>query len=45
TSLTNRWLLAAELYVTGGGIFYCRGSNIGGDCDELRIQSTGSDDF
>ncbi len=43
--VTNKWLIASELYVTGGAIFYCRGSDIGGDCDELRIQSTGPSDF
>ncbi|CAM9132608.1 unnamed protein product, partial [Ectocarpus fasciculatus] len=43
--LSNKWLLTAELHITGGAIFYCRGSSIGGDCDELRIQSTGPDDF
>eukprot|EP00752_Nemacystus_decipiens_P009556 g8536.t1 len=43
--VTGKWLLTAELYVTDGAIFYCKGSSAGGDCDELRIQSTGSDDF
>jgi len=28
-----------------GGIFYCIGTDAGGDCDELRIQSTGPTDF
>ncbi|CAM9489433.1 unnamed protein product [Ectocarpus fasciculatus] len=43
--ITNNWLLAAELYITGGGVFYCKGTSAGGDCNQLRIQSTGSDDF
>ncbi|CBN77785.1 Mannuronan C-5-epimerase N-terminal fragment [Ectocarpus siliculosus] len=43
--LSNKWLLTAELHITGGAVFYCRGSSIGGDCDELRIQSTGPTDF
>eukprot|EP00903_Cladosiphon_okamuranus_P006681 g6521.t1 len=43
--VTNKWLLAAELYVTNGAIFYCKGTNAGGDCDELRIQSNGPDDW
>lgn len=45
TSITKKWLLEAELYVTDGAIFYCIGSEEGGDCDELRIQSTGPDDW
>ncbi|CAM9124777.1 unnamed protein product [Ascophyllum nodosum] len=45
TAYTGKWLLTAELYVREGAIFYCRGAEIGGDCDELRIQSTGSDDY
>ncbi|CAB1099946.1 MEP1 [Ectocarpus sp. CCAP 1310/34] len=45
TSVTKKWLLEAELYVTNGAIFYCIGSEEGGDCDELRIQSTGPDDW
>ena len=43
--VTGKWLLTAELYVTSGAIFYCKGSSEGGDCDELRIQSTGSEDY
>ncbi|CBJ28911.1 Mannuronan C-5-epimerase [Ectocarpus siliculosus] len=45
TSVTKKWLLESELYVTDGAIFYCIGSEEGGDCDELRIQSTGPDDW
>lgn len=45
TSVTNRWLLEAELYVTDGAVFYCKGTDVGGDCNELRIQSTGPDDY
>ncbi len=44
-AVTGKWLLTAELYVTGGAIFYCKGTGVGGDCDELRIQSTGEDDW
>ncbi|CAM9946003.1 unnamed protein product [Ascophyllum nodosum] len=36
---TNKWLLNCDLYILDGAVFYCRGSNIGGDCDELRIHS------
>eukprot|EP00903_Cladosiphon_okamuranus_P006680 g6520.t1 len=43
--VTKKWLLAAELYMTNGAIFYCKGSSAGGDCDELRIQSNGPDDW
>eukprot|EP00752_Nemacystus_decipiens_P009061 g8090.t1 len=43
--VTGKWLLTAELYMTNGAIFYCKGASAGGDCDELRIQSTGSDDW
>eukprot|EP00752_Nemacystus_decipiens_P017643 g15814.t1 len=43
--VTGKWLLAAELYMTNGSIFYCTGSSAGGDCDELRIQSTGPEDW
>lgn len=43
--VTNKWLLTAELYVTNGAIFYCKGTSAGGDCDELRIQSTGPEDW
>eukprot|EP00752_Nemacystus_decipiens_P009493 g8487.t1 len=43
--VTGKWLLAAELYMTNGAIFYCKGSSAGGDCDELRIQSNGPDDW
>lgn len=42
---TGKWLITADLYVRTGAVFYCRGSAIGGDCDELRIQSTGPLDF
>ena len=45
SAVTNKWLLTAELYVTDGAIFYCKGTSAGGDCDELRIQSTGDDDY
>ncbi|CAM9999901.1 unnamed protein product, partial [Ascophyllum nodosum] len=45
TSVTGKWLLTSELFVLRGSIFYCRGTSIGGDCDELRIQSTGPTDF
>ncbi|CAM9925001.1 unnamed protein product, partial [Ascophyllum nodosum] len=45
TSVTGKWLLTSDLFILNGSIFYCRGINIGGDCDELRIQSTGSTDF
>ncbi len=45
TAVTGKWLLAAELYITEGAIFYCKGASAGGDCDELRIQSTGDDDW
>lgn len=45
TAVTGKWLLAAELYITAGAIFYCKGASAGGDCDELRIQSTGPDDW
>lgn len=44
-SFTNKWLLEAELYITGGATFQCVGSSSGGDCDELRIESTGSNAF
>ena len=43
--VTSKWLLTAELYTTNGAVFYCIGSSAGGDCDELRIQSTGDNDF
>eukprot|EP00752_Nemacystus_decipiens_P013622 g12080.t1 len=42
---TGKWLLTSELYVTGGATFYCRGTDVGGDCDELRIESMGSDAY
>lgn len=45
TAYTGKWLLTAELYVREGAVFYCKGTAVDGDCDELRIQSTGSDDF
>ena len=45
TNVTGKWLLTSELFVLRGSVFYCRGTSIGGDCDELRIQSTGSTDF
>lgn len=45
TGVTKKWLLAADMTITGGSVFYCIGSELDGDCDELRIQSTGSDDF
>ncbi len=44
-TVTGKWLLTAELYMTNGAIFYCKGGDAGGDCDELRIQSTGEDDW
>lgn len=43
--VTNKWLLTAELYVTDGAIFYCKGTEVGGDCDELRIQSIDPTDW
>lgn len=43
--VSNKWLLTAELYVTSGAIFYCKGTDVGGDCDALRIQSTGPTDW
>ena len=43
--VSGKWLLTAELYVTGGAVFYCKGTSVGGDCDELRIQSTGAEDW
>ncbi|CAM9629201.1 unnamed protein product [Pylaiella littoralis] len=42
---TNKWLLEAELYIVDGAVFYCKGSGAGGDCDELRIESTGPNAF
>ena len=42
TSATGKWLFTSGLFVLKGSIFCCRGTSIGGDCDELRIQSTGS---
>ena len=46
TTVTGKWLLAAELYMTNGAVFYCKGTtHDDGDCDELRIQSNGPDDF
>ena len=45
TAFTGKWLLTAELYIRKGAVFYCKGTDIDGDCDELRIQSTGSDDY
>eukprot|EP00752_Nemacystus_decipiens_P013623 g12081.t1 len=42
---TGKWLLTSDLFVTGGGTFYCRGADIGGDCDELRIESRGSNAY
>ena len=45
TSVTGKWLLTSELFVLSGSVFYGRGTSIDGDCDELRIQSTGSTDF
>ncbi|CAM9846938.1 unnamed protein product, partial [Ascophyllum nodosum] len=42
---TGKWLLAAELFIREGAVFYCVGQSLGGDCDELRIQSTGPADF
>ena len=44
-AITGKWLVTADVYVRTGAVFYCRGSEIGGDCDELRIQSTGPKDF
>ena len=43
--VSNKWLLAAELYVTNGAIFYCKSVEAGGDCDELRIQSIDETDW
>ncbi|CAN0082430.1 unnamed protein product, partial [Laminaria digitata] len=48
TEFTGRWLLTSELHVLRGSVFYCRGKDSkdgDGDCDELRIQSTGPTDF
>ena len=45
TSVTGKWLLTSELFILSGSVFYCHGTSIDGDCDELRIQSTGSTDF
>ncbi|CAN0056924.1 unnamed protein product [Pylaiella littoralis] len=45
TTITNKWLLEAELYVEGGAVFYCKGTDVGGDCDEFRIRSNGADDY
>ena len=42
---TGKWLLAADLFVQKGAVFHCVGQSLGGDCDELRIQSRGSTDF
>lgn len=39
TEPTGKWLLKGELYVEDGSILYVHGTSIGGDCDELRIQS------
>eukprot|EP00903_Cladosiphon_okamuranus_P017355 g15989.t1 len=44
-SFTGKWLLTSELHITGGGTLYCRGTSIGGDCNELRIESTGPDAY
>ena len=43
-TVTKKWLLEAELYITNGATFYCKGGS-SGDCDALRIRSTGSNDF
>eukprot|EP00903_Cladosiphon_okamuranus_P006682 g6522.t1 len=43
--VTGKWLLTAELYMTNGATLYCKGSSVGGDCDEFRIQSTGPTDW
>lgn len=45
TEITGKWLLESELHIRNGSSFYCRGQDIGGDCDELRIRSMGSTDF
>lgn len=39
---TGKWLLKGELYIEDGSILYVHGTSIGGDCDELRIQSDGA---
>ena len=44
-TVTKKWLLEAELYITDGATFYCKGGTAGGDCDALRIRSTGPEDF
>ena len=48
TAFTGKWLITSELHVRTGSVFYCRGKGSeegDGDCDELRIQSTGETDF
>ncbi|CAM9685419.1 unnamed protein product [Ectocarpus fasciculatus] len=45
TTTTGKWLLTADLFVTGGATFYCRGKGVGGNCAELRIRSTSGTDF
>ncbi|CAM9775659.1 unnamed protein product, partial [Sphacelaria rigidula] len=42
---TGYWLLTSSLFVYDGAVFQCHGVSDGGDCDVLRIQSDGSDDF
>ncbi len=43
-SVTKKWLLEAELYITNGATFYCKGGD-DGDCDALRIRSNDQTDF
>ncbi|CAN0183708.1 unnamed protein product, partial [Ectocarpus sp. 13 AM-2016] len=45
TTTTGKWLLTADLFVTGGATLYCRGKGVGGNCAELRIRSTSGSDF
>lgn len=42
---TGKWLLTSGLRVLGGSTFYCKGTSAQGDCDELRLQSTGPEDY
>lgn len=42
TKPTGKWFLASELYVEDGVTLEVHGTDIGGDCDALRIQSEGS---
>lgn len=42
---TGRWLLTMELRIVDGVLLSMHGTSIGGDCDVLRIQSDGGEDF